>query len=104
MMSDLYNNEIWVKEKNDELISILEKINSNTANIENIQLKKTPDDNGEIRIKKFKFSYQLKYNDGRVVTKQIDESGEENEFKNKKKQILKSNNELIKLTHTFKEE
>ena len=114
MMSDLYDNELWVKEKNDELISVLEKINSNknnknkiddlSCNIENIQIKKTPDDNGEINIKNFKFSYQLKYNDGRVVTKQIDESEEENEFKNRKKQILKSNNELIKLTHTFKED
>ena len=27
MMIELYNNELWVKEKNDDLITVLEKIN-----------------------------------------------------------------------------
>ena len=113
MMSDLYDNELWVKEKNDELITVLKKINSIknnenriddlSSNIENIQIKKTPDNNEEIKIKKSKFSYKIKYNDGRVITKQINENEEENKFKKNKIQILKSNDGLIKLTHTFKE-
>ena len=57
MINELYNNELWAKEKNDELITCLEKINgikinenegSNLpSNIDYISIKKTHIDGKE---------------------------------------------------------
>ena len=68
-MIELYNNELWVKEKNDDLITVLEKINGIknnenkindlSSNIKSLPIKKTHDDKGEIKLKKFKCDYKI---------------------------------------------
>lgn len=80
MINELYNNELWAKEKNDELITCLEKINgikinenegSNLpSNIDYISIKKTHIDGKEkIKLKKSTINYKKKYDDGRIIEK-----------------------------------
>jgi len=119
-MKNLFNNNLWVNEKNDELIKELKIINgdnihSNNANEININKEKT-DSNLKHLIKPFIYENNNDINrnlndypetniieerDGFIYVNGEKMTKEEYDFEKRKIEILNEKN-IFKLTHTFK--